>query len=257
MPCGSSPTATTKTRERTPDIVWLAVESIDEPDPERNSRSRYADASIVELAASLRQNGVLQPLCVRPSGSRYELVFGVRRLRAAREAGLRRVPCLVLAADDKRAFMLNAVENLHREQLSNSERLQTIQRMAASGLGVREISRRTGFNASTISRWLRVHRRPELKAALEAGRIDVAHAVVLVEAPTAALPGLIERACCTSTADLRASVKLARSAGPACGPEAPDERNLRQALRCLKAVNATDHVDLIEAIRCELRRLSP
>jgi ParB-like chromosome segregation protein Spo0J len=73
---------------------------------------------------------------------------------AAPQAGLQQVRKVVMSADD-RAFLRKAVENLHRGQLSSSERLETIQRMAASGLGVREIGRRTGFNPSTISRWLR------------------------------------------------------------------------------------------------------
>jgi hypothetical protein len=83
--------------------------------------------------------------------------------------------------------------------------------MAASGLGVREIGRRTGFNPSTISRWLRIQRQPELKRALETGVIDVGRAVILVDAPEWLLPDLIEQARTTSTAELRARVKLARS----------------------------------------------
>ena len=137
---------------------------------------------------------------------------GSSALRAAIRAGLHEVPCTVRVADDDRAFLLNALENLHRQQLSGTERVRAIERLAATGLGVREISRRTGFNPSTISRWLRIDDCAELKAALEAGTLDLSRAKILVEAPRAALRELIEQAPGLSVAELRArvaSLKLA------------------------------------------------
>jgi hypothetical protein len=124
---------------------------------------------------------------------------------------LKQAPRLAMLSAEGRGLLLTAVENLHLGQLSSTQRLETVQHMAASGLGVREIGRRTGFNPSTISRWLRIQRQPELKHALEAGVIDMGRAVILVDAPAPLLAKLIERARTTSTAELRASVKLARS----------------------------------------------
>jgi Tfp pilus assembly protein FimT len=124
---------------------------------------------------------------------------------------LKQAPPLPTMSGDDRGLLLNAVQNLQLEQLSSTQRLERIQHMAASGLGVREIGRRTGFNPSTISRWLRIQRQPELKRALETGVIDVGRAVILVDAPEWLLPDLIEQARTTSTAELRARVKLARS----------------------------------------------
>jgi ParB family chromosome partitioning protein len=232
------------------------VGSIDEPPSIQNSRRTYQENSIRELAESLREDGFLQPLCVRPNRSRYEIVFGVRRFRAAKEAGLQEVPCTIRIADDDRAFLLNAVENLHRAQLSNAERVATIERLAATGLGVREISRRTGFNPSTISRWLRINGRPELKRALAEGRIDIARAVVLVEAPGAALRQLIEQSRTMSVVELRREV-CALKRDPDGAPARSDERRyLTQALRCLRAVASTDDTDAVESLRRELDRLS-
>jgi ParB family chromosome partitioning protein len=238
--------------------VWLPIGRIDEPCSGRNSRRSYHEDSIRELAASLREEGFLQPLCVRPNGSRYELVFGVRRLRAARHAGLAEVPCTIRVADDDRAFLLNAVENLHRRQLSNAERVATIERLAATGLGVREISRRTGFNPSTISRWLRINKRAELKQALEDDRIDIARAVILVEAPPEALPELIERATQLSPGELRAQVALRKREGRGSPTASPpeDRRHLMEALRSLRAVATTNEDRLLQSIRAELQRLS-
>ncbi|MBV9579929.1 MAG: ParB/RepB/Spo0J family partition protein [Chloroflexi bacterium] len=237
-------------------IAWIRINTIEEPDSHCNSRRTYPEGSIAELAGSLRQHGFLQPLCVRPKGERYELVFGVRRLRAAVQAGLQEVPCTIRVADDDRAFLLNAIENLHREQLSNAERVATIERLAATGLGVRELSRRTGFNASTISRWLRINARPELKQALEDGRLDVARAVIIGEAPTASVAGLIEQAPSLSTAELRRRVSSMKRGG--CETVAPEEHEdyLLQALRCLRASRGTPDAAILQDIQHEIDRLT-
>ena len=237
-------------------IVWLPITIIDEQAAGQNSRRRYNEAAIRELAASLRQHGFLQPLCVRPTGSRYELIFGARRLRAAVEAGMNDVPCVIRAAGDDRAFLLNAIENLQRQQLSGRERVQIIERLAATGLGIREISRQTGFNPSTISRWLRLNRIAELKAALEQDRIDVARAVVLIDAPESALANLMEQAPSLSVSELR---RLVASLKPTQRPVPVDDQEehyLTEALRCLRAVQVADKSRLLERIRREVERLS-
>jgi ParB family chromosome partitioning protein len=183
-------------------------------------------------------------------------VFGVRRLRAARQAGFREVPCAIRVADDDHAFLLNAIENLHREQLSNTERVATIERLAATGLGVREISRRTGFNPSTISRWLRINARPELKQALEDGTLDVARAVILVEAPKSSLAGLIEQAPTMPAAELRRHVALIkRGSSVASGPP-EDDADVCQALRCLRASSGTQNAELIQRLHDKVNRLA-
>jgi ParB/RepB/Spo0J family partition protein len=237
--------------------TWIRIDNIDEPASQQNSRRTYPDASIAELASSLRQHGFLQPLCVRPRGERYELVFGVRRLRAAMQAGLQEVPCTIRVADDARAFLLNATENLHREQLSNAERVATIERLAATGLGVREIGRRTGFNPSTISRWLRINARPELKRALENGKLDVARAVILVEAPKSSLAGLIDQAPTMPAAQLRRQVaSINHGTSARSGPLSEDDGYLLEALRCLRASRVTQNAELIRCLQDEVNRLA-
>ncbi len=253
MPCSTLSAAGSNAQNST--IVWIATTRIDEPSPERNSRRTYTERSIQELAASLRQQGFLQPICVRRKGTRFELVFGVRRFRAALLAGLSEVPCTLRDADNDRALLLNALENLHRQQLSDSERVQTIERLAASGLGVREISRRTGFNPSTISRWLRINVRPELKQALEDKRIDIAREVILVDAPAPVVSSLIERAMKVSTAELRRQVSAAKTGSKEVVHT--DRRYLTDALRSLRAVRSTANEPLlVQTLRMELDRIS-
>lgn len=236
-------------------IVWLPTADIDEPSGARSSRGTTRGSSIQELAASLRQDGCPQPLSVRRNGERFELVFGVRRFRAAMQAGLPAVPCIVRDVEDHHAPLLNALESFQREHVPNTERVKTIERLATSGLGIREISRRTGFNPSTISRWRRIDGRPELKQALEDERIDMARAVILVDAPGPALSSLLAQAPTLSAAALRrqvAALKAATNQTSLSGRSFVEE-----ALRCLRAVQVTvDEPRLIESIRVELERIS-
>jgi hypothetical protein len=122
---------------------------------------------------------------------------------------------------------------------------------AGGALGVREISRRTGLATGTISSWLRIHRRPVLKAALEDERVDIGRAMVLVSAPDGCLSELIARAPSLSQRDLAAQVGAARRAtAPANCPLSADERN---ALAAYQALVLVHHVP--EPVRQILQRL--
>ncbi len=191
-------------------VAWLAVGDIDETPPALNSRQAYDEASINELAASVAEHGILQPLCVRPISERYLLVYGMRRLKAAIRAGLQEVPCTIQVADDDRAFLLNTVENLHRRQLSGAERIAAIERIAATDIGVRELGRRTGFAHTTIARWLKIDRRPALKEAVEQGQLDIGRAMVLASAPAQVADRLLPRAASIPQSDLWKAVAEAR-----------------------------------------------
>jgi ParB/RepB/Spo0J family partition protein len=161
-------------------VVELPVEAIDETEEARNSRRSYDQTRLNELANSIREHGVLQPILVTPVGDRYRVIAGNRRLKAAIRAGLRTIPALVKThVDEHKQFFLNLVENVQRVELSGKERLEAIRLLAASGLGVREISRGTGISAGTISRWLRIADRPLLARALEEERLDIARAMAL------------------------------------------------------------------------------
>jgi ParB-like chromosome segregation protein Spo0J len=147
------------------------------------------------------------------------------------------------------------VENLHRGHLSNVERVKTIEHLAASGLGVREISRRTGFNASTISRWLRVNSRPELKKALEDNRLDIARAVILVDAPAPAVSSLIQQAPAISTAELRRKIAAIKTGTRNAVDN--DRYHLANALRSLRTVRSSiDEPLMVQTLQRELDRIS-
>ena len=170
------------------------------------------------------------------------LVFGMRRLRAAKRGGLEEVPCTIRVADGDEAFLLNAVENLHRRQLTGAERVRAIERLAATDLGVREIGRRTGFHPATISRWLKIDRRPLVKAALEREALDLGRAMALADAPEEAVPALLEAAPSLPQDELKARVAAARVLRYAT-PRSVDSRRLLEALRLLTLVQTVSEDD--------------
>jgi hypothetical protein len=88
---------------RTTNVAWIALDDIIEPPPSGNARPDGDKASIAELAASLRAHGFLHPVGVRRMGSAYMLIYGQRRVQAARNAGLHQVPCTIHVANDERA----------------------------------------------------------------------------------------------------------------------------------------------------------
>ena len=125
-------------------------------------RKHFDTGGLQELAGSIRQYGVLQPLTVRKAGGAYELVAGERRLRAARLAGLTEVPCLLADVDEEASGMLALVENLQRNDLDFLEESRGIaQLIRLFGLSQEECARRLGKSQSAVANKLRLLRLPE------------------------------------------------------------------------------------------------
>ncbi|AEB12967.1 ParB/RepB/Spo0J family partition protein [Marinithermus hydrothermalis] len=153
------------------------------PNPHQ-PRKAFDPAALEELAASIREKGLLQPLLVRPRGEGYELVAGERRFRAAQAAGLREVPVIVRDLDDREALELALVENLQREDLNPVEEARGYQRLLEMGLTQEEIAKAVGKARSTIANALRLLQLPrEALEALETGRITAGHARALLMLP--------------------------------------------------------------------------
>jgi ParB/RepB/Spo0J family partition protein len=161
--------------------VWLTIDRID-PSPEtRNSRRVYDQGKLRELADSIREHGILQPILVTPVGDRFEVIAGNRRLQAAHMLGLERIPAVVRAdVNESRRLLVNLVENAQRVDLSPTERIAAVRQLASIGLGVREIARGTGLSPGTVSRWIRMAGNEPLLGALQDGRIDLFRAMHLV-----------------------------------------------------------------------------
>lgn len=147
-------------------------------------RTRLDEAAIAELAASVADKGVLQPLLVRPVDGGYEIVAGERRYRAAREAGLSSVPVLVKAFDDREALEIAIVENLQREDLTPIEEARAYERLLGFGLDQQGVADAVGKSRSAVANALRLLKLPaEVVAALDEGRISAGHARAILAQP--------------------------------------------------------------------------
>lgn len=151
------------------------------PNPQQPRRS-FDEGGLAELAASIRSCGILQPLTVRRAGDGYELVAGERRLRAARIAGLREVPCLVAQVGEEDSALLALMENLQRRDLDCWEEAQAIARLISRyGLSQEEAARRLGRAQPTVANKLRLLRLPEdVRALLRENGLTERHARALL-----------------------------------------------------------------------------
>lgn len=120
----------------------------------RNVRTTFDDEKLRELADSIRQRGVLHPVVCRRANGRLELIAGERRLRAAKMAGLTRIPAIIREADDEEVKFDQIVENLQREDLSDEDQFKALKALKDSGLTVPRISKMTGLSTTSIQRVL-------------------------------------------------------------------------------------------------------
>lgn len=160
----------TKPRLGRTGVIQLPVDEID-PNPNQ-PRREFDEKALAELAASIAEYGVISPLAVRLHFGRYQLVAGERRLRAARLAGLKKVPCMVLDVDMEESSLLAMVENLQRQDLGFVEEARGIANiMHMYALSQEECARRLGRSQSAVANKLRLLKLPEdiLSALTESG----------------------------------------------------------------------------------------
>ena len=146
-------------------------------------RTRFDTQALEELAASIRQLGLVQPLTVREiSEGRYQLIAGERRLRAARIAGLTHVPAFVRTADDQAMLELALVENIQREDLDAVDVAISYQRLIEEcSLTQEQLSDRVGKQRSTVANYLRLLRLPaEIQLGIRNKQISMGHARTLI-----------------------------------------------------------------------------
>jgi ParB family chromosome partitioning protein len=150
-------------------------------------RTRFDPASIRELADSIKERGVLQPVLLRPLGDGYQIVAGERRFLATGEAGFSTIPAIVRPLTDRETLLIALIENLQRENLNPMDEARAYYRLAMDyGLPHEEIGQRVGRDRSTVSNILRFNNLPaEVQARLEAGSISAGHARALLGLPSA------------------------------------------------------------------------
>lgn len=165
-------------------ILYLPTEQL-RPNPSQ-PRKIFDSDGLQELAASIQNYGILQPLTVRRRNGEYELVAGERRLRAAKLAGLTEVPCILLTVDEQLSSMVALVENLQRRDLDYIEEAEGLARlMRQYGLNQEQAAAKVGKSQSAVANKLRLLRHsPAVLAALRENGLSERHARALLRLPT-------------------------------------------------------------------------
>ncbi len=147
-------------------------------------RKHFEQSALEELAESIRENGVIQPLIVRRKNGVFEIVAGERRWRAAKIAKLEKLPVVIRTATDQDVAELTLIENIQREDLNPIEEAEAYEKLAERfGLTHDEIAKKTGKNRSVVTNQLRLLRLSQkAKEALVSGAITVGHARALLAA---------------------------------------------------------------------------
>lgn len=209
------------------------------PNP-RQPRSGFDAEELDELAASIREHGIIQPLIVSPDGNgRYTLIAGERRLEAARKAGLRLVPVIQRQASDQQLLELALIENIQRSDLNPLEEAEAYRQLHTDfNLSHEQIAMQVGKSRVTVTNTLRLLNLPEgVRNALLKGRISEGHARALLALPTPEAQQAALQTVLTQELNVRQTEELVRkfggqkSAPPPKALPAPEILAIKERLR--------------------------
>ena len=253
-------------------LVEVAIDQI-EPNPNQPRKS-FESSSLDDLAASIRNSGVIQPVVVRRLGSGYQLIAGERRWRAARQAGLERIPAIVREATDAESLELALIENLLREDLNPMEEAEAYRNLLAQFSWTQEqLAQRIGRDRTSIANALRLLRLPdEIQADLRGGRLTMGHARALLALTTTAEQLKLRDEILAHDWSVRAtedSIRATESAAPprrtprrrrGHSPElAALEQSLQRALMTRVVISGNERrgkIEVVYATADELERIS-
>ena len=207
----------------------VAIELID-PSP-LQPRSVFDDAKLADLAKSIRSNGVVQPVLLRRKGSRFELIAGERRWRAAEVAGLVRIPAVIRNVSDDKVLEIALIENIQREDLNPIEEARAYAKLIETlGLTQEMVAERVGRDRSYVTNYLRLLKLPEdLQELLQAGRISTGHARTLLGVDQPDVQRRIARRVIEQGLSVRATEQLVKAAAETMGPSGPRPARKEQA----------------------------
>jgi len=211
-----------RSRQRRVPIEFL------KPNP-RNPRRDFSDADLDELAASIRERGIIQPIVARTlrgPGESYEIIAGERRWRAAQRAGLHDVPIVVHEASDSEALELAIIENVQRADLNPLEEAAGYQRLGEEfSYSQDDIAKTVGKSRSHVANTLRLLKLPDsVKAYIQAGKLTAGHARALIGLPD---PEVVAQEIVARSLNVRQVETLAqeRSGGAARKPRPQGEKD--------------------------------
>lgn len=182
-PGAAAAVATAPAPESGEQVRLIPLDAIDaNPD---QPRTVFEGGAIEELAQSIREDGVIQPILLKPLGSRYLLVAGERRWRASKMAGLSRIPAIIRDVSDEKILEIALVENIQREDLNPIEVAVALQRLGNEfQLSHEELAQRTGKDRTTITNLLRLLRLPsDVQGLVGEKKISMGHARALLSLP--------------------------------------------------------------------------
>ncbi|MCK5063948.1 MAG: ParB/RepB/Spo0J family partition protein [Candidatus Fermentibacteraceae bacterium] len=145
-------------------------------------RKEWRSEDIASLAASIRAQGIIQPLILRKEGKRFQLIAGERRLRAAKEAGLKKVPVIIREADSEQMLALALVENIQRQDLGPMEKAEAFKRLSSEfSLTQEDMGNRVGMSRSSVANFLRLLDLPDsVQKMLREGQLQMGHGKALL-----------------------------------------------------------------------------
>jgi len=229
----ASGTATAPAREAAhPGPQQIDIDLI-EPSPYQ-PRTRFREEALDELARSIQASGIIQPLVVRPVGSRFQLIAGERRWRAAQRAGLTKVSVIVRQASDELALEMTLVENIQREDLNAIEAARAFELlMAEAQLTQEAVAARTGKDRATVANAIRLLKlEPKIQDWIEEGKLTAGHGRALLAVSDAQLRMRYAQRAARGGLTVRQIERLAsrRSRSGHTSPEVQMDANIRSAL---------------------------
>jgi ParB family chromosome partitioning protein len=183
-------------------------------------RKDFTPEALQELADSIKAQGIIQPLIVRPKADGFELIAGERRWRAAQQLGLSEVPVIVREADDRAVLELALIENLQRENLNPLEEAQGYAELIGKFLLRQEdVAIKVGKSRTVVANSLRLLKLPpEVQTALREGRLSVGHGKVILGLPSAADQSLAAERVLKHGLNVRQTEELITSLGKPASP---------------------------------------
>lgn len=185
-----------------------------EPNPEQ-PRTRFAEENLNELAASIRANGIVQPIVVRKLGSRYQIVAGERRWRAAQRAELRRVPVVVKEVSDEKMLEIALIENIQRHELNPIEEANAYRKLIDNiGLTQEEVSTRVGKERSLIASSIRLLKLSDrVQRLIIDGKLSFSHGRALLLTDDQNVQNLVAQQAIDEALSVRATEAAVKKAG--------------------------------------------
>lgn len=214
-------------------------------------RTHFDEASLESLAESIRSHGIVQPLLVRRRDDGYELIAGERRWRAAKLAGISRVPIVVKEVPDESLLEIALIENIQRENLNPIEEAQAYRKLIETvGLTQEALASRVGRDRSYITNYLRLLKLPDdVQQLVKEGRLSTGHARALLALSHPDLQRRIARQIIDGGLSVRATEQLVQKASeekPARKPPAPVDPNIKAAETKLRRALGTQ-VKILQA----------